>query len=148
MAALTQEKLAQPMLSTQAIGFCIGTSANQIPECLVGLIWNPNGSEITAAEQASQLERIASIGLDFHSWLHGDQRRSNYDALNAHCRQLSMQSVTGWPSLVRDAELDVWPTQAGDELAYRRGFIGNAAEAGGRLVALGHSCSDAGAVHV
>src|SRR5690349_12024478 len=59
-----------------------------------------------------------------------------------------MQSVTSWPSLVRDAELDVRPTQTGDEFAYCRRFIGNATVARRWLIVLGHSCSNAGAVHI
>ena len=103
----------------------------------MGLVWNPDGREITAAEQSGELQCITPIRLDLVACSFGDQRGRHDDAVDAHRRQLAVQRVAGWAGLIGHVQLDVRAAEPRHQCANRRRLIGDAAVTGWRTALVG-----------
>jgi len=90
MAALTQEKLAQPMFGAQAVGLGSGSRPDQITQRLVLRARDPDGRKITTAQQAGEFEGIAAVGLELVTGPHWDQRRRHDDTVEIQRRELTL----------------------------------------------------------
>ena len=85
------------MLRSQLINLGAGSRADQVAQGLVLLIGHPDWREITAAQQAGELEGVASIRLYLVTRSHRDQRRRDHQAVHAQRGQLTVQRVPGRP---------------------------------------------------
>jgi len=95
---LPQQKLAEPMFGSQSIRFGIGSRANQVAQGLMSLIRNPHRGEVTAAQEASQLDRVTHVGLDPITRLLWDQRWSHHHTVQAQTGDLAVRAYPVGPA--------------------------------------------------
>src|ERR1051325_3012042 len=101
---VTQQKSAQSSASTLLIFAGGFACANEITQGFVGGVWYPTGSEIAGAMTTSELNRVASISLNFVTWSSGNESRRNHLALPAESSELPVEHIAGRTSFITSAE--------------------------------------------
>jgi hypothetical protein len=77
-AAVSKQKLTQPMPGPELILFRRFARADQIAQSFVGCIGNPDGRQIAGTMTSGQFLGVAAIRLHSVACFHGNQRR-RYD---------------------------------------------------------------------
>jgi hypothetical protein len=122
--AVAQQKLSQSVAVAKLIFLGRLARPHQIAQSLVCGVRNPHRSQLAGAVTSRQLFRIAAVRLHPIPGLARHQRRRNHFARHAQLRELPVQHVTGWPSLVATLQPPDWP-QLADHLPYRFQPIGD-----------------------
>jgi hypothetical protein len=109
---------------------------------------DPHRGQVSAAQQAGQLERVAAVGLDPVATSGRDQRRGHHHALHPPAVQLPVQCIARGASLVGHGQPDSWTTEPSHQLPQRRGLVRDLAVAFRVANLLGYRHRDRGLVHI
>src|SRR5215472_8902100 len=94
-ASVPQKELAQPMPGPELILFSRLAGADQIAQCLMSLIGNPNRGQIAGTMAASQFLGIAAVRLHPLACLYRNQGGRHYLAFHAQRSELPVEYITG-----------------------------------------------------
>ena len=87
-----KEKFPEPIAMAKLVSLRCVTRSNEISQRLLLGVGNPHRREIAAPKQTRELLRVPAVGLYSVSCLDRDERRRDDVALDAHLRELPVET--------------------------------------------------------
>ena len=144
---LPEQELGQPVHGSAEVVLGVKPTADQVPQSLVLLTWDPDGCEIAGTKQSGQGDGVSIVSFDPITSASGNQRRRHHDAVHPKLSQLAMETVASRASLVGRDQLASAFQQA-DRLVHCSRFIGDGAEKHGCHSVISDGDADGRLVHV
>jgi len=101
---MSEQKRLEAKLACLEVAHEAFTGATQITYCFVFYFWNEDGSEISGAHLASQVNSVLPVGLDTVSTFLRNKRRGNDNAFQAFAFQITIEAVTARTGFVGEYE--------------------------------------------